>query len=86
MNALLFIVLISCFLNQVISESKLTSLDDNENQKNFLKYWYVHSSDYSNMLPKFSLPDYYFCKKALLNSDPFEFTYSNSIPRSSLKR
>ena len=97
MNSTLLVLLIGCgLLQQAIADSPLKSSDDTE--KSPLKYYsssggsYSHTPEYLSSAPSFgsafSSPDYYICRKTLLNSfEPVDLFYSNSPPnRVSLRR
>ena len=91
MNSL-FVLLIGCgLLQQATADLPLKSADQtlDDAEKNPLKY-YSHSPEYVSSLPKLGggSPDYFICKKTILNSyEPVDLIYSNGPSnRVSLRR
>lgn len=85
MNSTLLVLLIGCgFLQQAIADLPL-KLSDEVEPKNPAKY-YPSSPEYFGPLPKFGggggslgLPDYFICKKTILNSyEPVDLVYSTN--------
>ena len=101
MNSTLLVLLIGCgLLQQTFADLPLKSSDDAEKNP---KYYsppgaytsggsYAHQPEYLSSLPKygsaFASPDYFICKKTILNSyEPVDLTYLNSPSnRISLRR